>query len=329
MKRIVASAAGLVWLLVCLATRAEEPRKIEARMKPGDTATYLLHTETTTDHVRQTTPKPEKRRVSFRSDMKVLVRCVEVSDEGVIHVEITYPDFMMETAMLENGRLSKIISDQNGARSYLDGKLQDSQTWGVLEKRGNPNLLKLFSSTIGFTLDRRGRVLDVKVPAELAGQFSGADVKQFFQQQVIFPEVGIMPGSEWSDVSERQVPQGPGPLSGKAVIDNTTYTYEANETALEKECARIRVAIKSRPKEKILGLKEFTQTNDGWSLVSLDNGQPVKSELRLFQEIKGTPEGVKTEIKTTGVVMMTLVQPPAAEPPKEEKAPEETKSGVE
>jgi len=329
MRRILASLISLVWLVVCSLLRAEETRSIEYRMKPGDSATYLLHAETTTDYSKQTTSKPEKRRVTFRSDMQVSIRCVGVSDEGEIRVEITYPEFIMETTMLEKGQLSKIITDRNGARSYLDGKLEESQTWGAMEKQRKPNLLKLFSSTVEFTLDKRGRVLDVKVPAELAGQFGGVDIKQFFQQQVIFPEMPVSPGTEWSQTSERQVPEGPGPLGGKAMVDDTTYTYEADETVLDRQCAKIRIATKSRPKEKILDLKEFTQTNEGFSLAALENGQPVKSELNLFQEMKGTPGGVKTELKTTGVVMMSLMQPPATEPPKEGKPPEETKSGVE
>lgn len=326
MKRDLMVGIAVVLLVVSVSARAEEPRKIEFRMKPGESVNYALRAETTTDSVRHASSGTEKRRLDFKSDMRVVLRCVKATEDGVTQVEITYPDFAMESSVTEKGRTSRVVSDRSGARSYVDGKLQESATWNVLEKQGRPNLAKLFGSVIEFTLDKRGRVLDVKVPAGLSGQFSGIDVKQFFRQQVIFPEVAISPGTEWNETSERVVPEGPGPLGRKVVIDEVVYVYEKSETASGRECARIGIKVTSKPKEKIANLKEFTQTNEGWSLMALENGQQVSSEMRLFQEMKGTPGGIRTELKTTGVVRTNLVEPSAetgASP--EKRAPEETK----
>jgi len=326
MKTLLAVLTGPAVFLTCVALHAEEPRLIEFRMQPGESANYALHVETRTVTTWHRTRGTEERTVNFESNMRVLIRCVKVSDEGVMHFEITYPDFKMETSMTEEGQTSTIVSDRNGARSYLNGKLQESLTWDQLEKQRRPNLAKLLGSLIEFTLDKRGRVLDAKVPASLAGRAPAVDIKQFFRQQVILPGVPIMAGAEWSESVEREVPQGPGPLHGRMMIDEAAYTYENNETAMGRECARIGIVISSRPKEEIPDLKEFKQSTEGWSLVDLDNGQLIQSYLKLSQDMKGTPSGIRAEVSTTGEVKTNLVLPSTAgTAPAEETAPAEKK----
>ncbi len=332
MKNHAAVATVLAILLVGTPLFAEEPRKMELRMQPGESVNYALHVDMRTDYTRQSSRGPEQRTLLFTSDMKVLIRCTQVSEDGVIHVEITYPDFTMQTSITEQGGTSRIISDRDGARSYADGKLQESITWEALEKQGRPNLRKLFGSIITFSVDRRGKVLDVQFPPGLAERFPGVDTKQFFRQQIVFPEVAITPGTEWNETSEREAPRGPGPLDGKIMIDEAVYQYQRNEKAFERDCARIEILVKSRPKEKIPNLTEFKQTNEGWALADLRSGQLVQSQMKIAQEMRGTPGGIKTEVRTTGEIRTSLVEPAAARPPPTEtppqKAPTETKSGV-
>jgi len=326
MKTALVVLIGLVSLSMCAGAHGQDPRKIEFRMQPGESVAYALHAETTTEYAAYMSRGTDKRTTVFKSDMRVLMRCVKLSPEGVVHAEMTYPDFSLETVMIQGGRMSKIVSDRDGARSYVDGKLEEELTWENLEEHGRPNLKKLFSSMIGLSFDRTGKVLDVKAPPGLSTRFTWVDVKPFFRHLVILPAVAIAPGAQWNEATEREIPQGPGPLSGKIMLDKRTYTYQGNETTLGRECARIRMVISSQPKESIPNLKEFKQTTEGWSLVSLDNGQLVVSELKLFQEMKGTPGGVKTEVKTTGQVRTSLVQPPAAEAASgEQKPPVDTK----
>ncbi len=317
MKRVLAGLIGVSVLLLSAAGIAEEAKLSEFRMRPGESGEYSLKVTTRTDSVRGT----KKSRLVLTSDMRVFLRCVRISDNGAMHVEITYPDFTMQTSLTQGGQTSKIVSDRTGARSYVDGTLQDSATWEELEEQGRPNLAKLFGSMIEFTLDKRGRVVDVKVPSDLAADLPGVNVKQFFNQQVILPGVPVGPGAEWSESIERQVPQGPGPLHGIVMIDETTYKYEKNETALGRECARIAIQVTSRPKQEVTELEEFKQTSEGWSLVQLENGQPLQSHLNLFQEMKGTLGGLRLEVETTGEVNTNLILPaaPAEQAPVEKK----------
>jgi hypothetical protein len=316
MKTVLAvlTSAGIV--LLSAKVIAEEGRLTEFRWRPGESGQYALQVRTRTESVLGT----RKSTLVLMSDMKVLIRCVRVSDDGMMHLEISYPDFTMETSMTQSGQTSKIVTDRSGARSYVEGKLQDSATWEQLEAQGRPNLAKLFSSLIEFTVDKRGRVLDVKVPSDLVVDLPGVDVKQFFKQLVILPGMPISPGAEWSESTEREVPQGPGPLHGRVMIDETTYKYEKDEAAVGRECARIGILITSRPKQEIPNLKEFKQASDGWSLVDLENGQPVQSHLGLSQQMSGTSGGLGFEAKTTGEVNMNLVLPvgPATNPAQEE-----------
>ncbi len=321
MKRVSVVLTGLLFLSIWLRADGQKTRMIEFRMTPVNSAAYDLHAETTTEYVSYKSQGTDKRTLNFKADMRVLLRCVKATSDGVVQLEITYPDFSMETTMTEGGRTSMIISDGAGARSYVDGKLQEQATWEELEKEGNPNLRKLFNSSIGFSLDRTGKVLEVKAPPELSTRFTWIDVKQFFQNQVIFPDVPVAPGSEWNQTTEREVPRGPGPLGRKIMVDQATYEYQSNETVLGRECARIRAFVTSQPKEEILSLKEFQQTYEGWALVGLDNGQLVMSEMKLFQEMKGTPGGIKTEVKTTGQVKTSRVSVPSSKGASTEKKP--------
>jgi len=313
MKKDLMVLIGLLLVSVCVGARGQEPQKIELRMQPGDSATYTLHAETTTEYAAYRARGTVKRTTVFKSDMLFLIRCTELSADGVIHVEIMYPDFTLETSVTERGQTSKIVSDRDGARSYVDGKLQEQATWENLEKQGRPNLKKLLSSIIKFTLDSTGKVLDVEAPKELGTSFAGADLKQFFQHQVIFPPVAVAPGAEWNETRKREVQRVPRPLGGKTMLDEVTYKYERNETAMGRQCARIAMVATTRPSEEIPDLKEFKQTNEGWSLISLDNGQLILSEMKLSQETAGTPQGIRHEAKTTGVVRTSLVQPSSAE----------------
>lgn len=321
MKRVSVALIGLLFLSICLCADGQKARKIEFRMTPVKSATYNMHAETTTEYVSYRSRGTEKRTLDFKADMRVLLRCVKATSDGVVHLEITYPDFTLETTMTEKGRTSMIISDGTGARSFVDGKLQEQTTWEELEKRGSPNLRKLFNSSIAFTLDSTGKVLEVKAPPELSTRFTWVDVKQFFRNQVIFPDVPVAPGAEWNLTTEREVPRGPGPFSGKIMVDEATYEYQGNETASGRECARIRAFVTSRPKEKVPNLNEFKQTYEGWALVGLENGQLVMSEMKLFQEMKGTPGGIKTEVKTTGRVRTSLAPGPGSEGAAPEKKP--------
>ncbi|MFQ5793173.1 MAG: hypothetical protein ACE5JI_22100 [Acidobacteriota bacterium] len=326
MKKISVVLIGLVFVSICHCAFGQEPRKIEFWMMPGKSATYDIRAETTTEYVSYRSAGTEKRTIGFKSDMRIVLRSVKATSDGVIHLEITYPDFFIETAVTEGGSTSKIVTDSNGARSYVDGKLQEQTTWEEQEKQGRPNLKKLFSSVIEFALHSTGKVLDVTTPAELATRFTWVDIKNFFQNQVIFPEVAIAPGAEWNQTSDREVPQGPGPLGGSIMLDETAYKYQGNEMAMGRECARISVVVASRLKEEIQNLNEFKQTNKGWSLIALENGQTVISEMNLFQEMKGTPRGVRTEVKTTGTVTTRLVQSPTpAAAPSEKKPPVEAR----
>jgi len=312
MKRLllalIATGSSLTWGVA----RPEEPRSIEFRMQPGESANYSLRVETRTEITWHRPQGPETRTVHFQSEMKVLIRCAAITPEGVMRIEILYPDFHLETTVNESGQTSRIVSDKAGARSYVNGKLQEAATWAQLEAQGRQNLPKLLATLIEFSLDNRGRVLDVKVPAALAGQFSDTAIKQFFRQQVILPGVPIAPGSEWSDKTERTAAAGPSFMQGKTMIDETTYAYEKNESVSGRECARIAIAITSHPKEEIPDVKEFKQSSEGESLLALDNGQVVESYLNLSQEIQGTPGGVRAEAKTTGEVKTSLL-PPASE----------------
>ncbi len=326
MKRISVALIGLLLGSVCLGAFGQTARKIEFRMTPVDSANYNLLAETTTEYLSEKSRGTEKWSVGFRADMRVALRCVKATSDGVVHVEITYPDFTMQITRTDDQRTSTIITDRTGARSYVDGKLQEQISWEDEEKEGNPNLKKLFSSAIEFTVDSTGRVLDVKVPPELSTRFTWVDIKHFFRNQVIFPDMAIAPGAEWNQTSEREVPRGPGPLGRKIMVDEAIYQYEKNEMAMGRDCARIRVSVTSRPKEEILDLKEFKQTYDGWALIALENGQLVSSEMTLFQQMKGAPGGIPTEVKTTGKVKTSLVQTPAAEAaPAEEKPPADAK----
>jgi hypothetical protein len=316
----------LMILLAFGLVQAQEARKLELRMQPGESANYILHAETRTQQVRSTTRGDEKRTLTFKSDMKVLLRCVQLSPDGQIHVEITYPDFVMETSVTEKDQTVKVVTDMQGARSYVDGTLDQQSTWESLEKEGRPNLKKLFTSLIEFTLDKTGKVTNVKMPKDIAGSFGGIDVKQFFRQQVIFPPIAVAPGAQWSDTRERDLPRGPKPLGGIIMIDEAAYTYERNETAMEKECARIAIVSTSKPKEQIREMSDFEQTNTGWSLVDLQNGLTVLSEVRLTQKMRGTPAGVKSTVETTGVVNTTLVVTPVTpEATEKDLSPVETK----
>jgi len=322
MKKSLAFLTALFLVWSCFPAHPEEPRKFEFRMEPGESATYALHVDTTTQYVEYKSRGTERRTFVFKSDMQVLLRCIEVTADGLVRVEITYPEFFMETAMTEGGRTSKIVTDSQGVKTYLDGKLGDQATWELVEKEGRPNLKKVFGSIIRFTLDRKGRVLDAKAPEGLRVQLAGVDIKQFFRNQVIFPGVPIVPGAEWSESSEREAPPGPGPLSGKIMLDETSYEYQRNETAMGRETARIHVVVKSRPRDEIPNLKEFKQTSEGWSLIALENSQLVQSEMKLYQEVKGTPGGIRTELKTTGKVTTSLLPTsPAKADSAQEKAP--------
>ncbi len=311
MKKVSVILIGSLFASNYLVAAEVKSRKIEFRMTPGESVHYALHAETTTEYVSYRSRGTQKGTMAFKADMRVLMRCLNVSDTGVVHAEITYPDFYMETTVTEDGRTNRIVSDENGAMSYVDGKLQEHLTWEDLEKQGRPNLKKLFSSLIGISLDKTGKVLDVKAPVELATRFTWVDVKSFFRNQVIYPEVAIAPGAEWNDVTEREALRGPGPLGGKIILDQASYQYQKDETAMGRECARIWARVTSRPKEEVPALKEFKQTSEGWSLISLENGQLVLSEMQLFQQMKGTPGGIETEVKTTGNMKTTLMQPPS------------------
>lgn len=297
---------------------SEEPRLIEFRMQPGESANYALQVDTRTEITWHRPQGPESRTVHFQSDMKVFIRCAAVTPEGVMRIEIFYPDFRLETTVNEGGQTSRIVSDKAGARSYVNNKLQDTATWEQLEAQGRQSLPKLLAAIIEFSLDNRGRVLDVKVPPALAGQFSDTAIKQFFRQQVILPGVPIAPGAEWSDKAERTATAGPSFMTGKAMIDETTYTYEKNETVSGKECARIAIAVTSSPSEEIPDVTEFKQSSEGWSLLSLENGQLVESQMKLSQVIHGTPGGVSAESRTTGEVKTSLLPPTEKSPAVEE-----------
>ncbi len=322
-RSLMILVASLIASMV-IGAHSQEARKIEFRMLPGESLTYTMHAETTTEYLSSGSGGKEQRKEVFKSDMQVFMRCIKLSPDGVLDLEITYPDFSMETVMTEGGRTSRIVSDTEGAKAYLDGELQEQLTWPNLEKRGRPNLKKLFSALIGLRLDRTGKVLEVKVPPELATRFSRVEVKDFFRHQVIFPPVPVAPGAEWSESSERELSRGP--LRGSIMLEKATYKYGKNETVSGRECARIGIVLSSQPKEEIPDLNEFKQTNEGWSLVSLESGHLVSSEMKLFREIKGTPGGRKAGAKTTGRVRTDLVQPSAAEAaPGQEKTPVDAK----
>jgi hypothetical protein len=310
MKRRLLSLIAVGSLLTPAAAPSEEARLIQFRMQPGESANYVLQVETRTEITWHRPQGPETRTVHFQSEMKVLIRCAGVTPEGVMQIEIFYPDFRLETTVNEVGQRSRIVSDKAGARSYVNDKLHETATWEQLEARGNQNLPKLLATLIEFSLDTRGRVLDVKVPAPLAGQFSETAIKQFFRQQVILPGVPIAPGAEWSDKTEQTVAAGPSFMTGKTMIDETTYTYEKNETVSGRECARIAITVTSQPKQEIPDMKEFKQSSEGGALLALGNGQLVESQMKLSQVILGTPGGVRAESRTTGHVKTSLLPPP-------------------
>lgn len=324
MKRSLMILIASLIASIVIGAHSQESRKIEFRMQPGESLTYTMHAETTTEYLSSASGGKEQRKVVFKSDMQVFMRCIKLSPEGALDLEITYPDFSMETVMTEGGRTSRIVSDAEGAKAYLDGELQEQLTWANLEERGRPNLKKLFGALIGIRLDRMGKVLEVKPPPELTARFSWVEVKDFFRHQIIFPPVPVAPGAEWSESSERELSRGP--LRGSIMLEEATYKYEKNETVSGRECARIGIVVSSQPKEEIQDLNEFKQTNQGWSLVSLESGHLVSSEMKLFQEIKGTPGGRKAGAKTTGRVRTDLVKPAAAEAAREqEKSPVDAK----
>ena len=310
MNRRLLSLIAAAGLLTPVVASSEEARLVEFRMQPGESANYALHVDTQTEITWQRPEGPETRTVQFQSEMKVFIRCAAVTPEGVMRIEIFYPDFRLETTVNEAGQTSRIVSDNAGARSYINNKLQETATWEQLEAQGRQNLPELLATLVEFSLDNRGRVLDVKVPAALAGQFSDAAIKQFFRQQVILPGVPIATGSEWSDKTERTAATGPSFMTGKTMIDETTYTYEKNETVLGRECARIAITITSSPSQDIPDVKEFKQDSEGWSLLSLENGQLVQSQMKLSQEIHGTPGGVSAVSRTIGEVKTSLLPPP-------------------
>lgn len=292
------------------AAASEEPRPIEFRMQPGESANYALHVDTQTEITWHRPQGPETRTVRFQSQMKVFIRCAASTPEGVMRIEILYPDFRLETTVNEAGQTSRIVSDKAGARSYINNKLQETATWEQLEAQGRQSLPKLLATLVEFSLDNRGKVVDVKVPAALAGQFSDTTIKQFFRQQVILPGVPIAPGAAWSDKTERTAAAGPSFMAGKTMIDETTYTYEKNEIVSGRECARIAISVISSPSEQIPDVKEFKQSSEGWSLLAVENGQLVESQMKLSQEIHAEPGGVSAVSRTTGEVKTTLLPPP-------------------
>lgn len=310
MNKSLLSLIAVGGFLTTGAAFSEEARRIEFRMQPGESANYALQVDTRTEITWQRPEGPDTRTVRFQSEMQVFTRCAAVTPEGVMRIEILYPDFRLETTVNESGQTSRIVSDKAGARSYINNKLQETATWEQLEAQGRQSLPKLLATLVEFSLDNRGRVLDVKVPASLAGQFSDTAIKQFFRQQVILPGVPIAPGAEWSDRTERTAAAGPSFMTGKSMIDETTYTYQKNETASGRECARIAIAVTSSPSDEIRDVKEFRQTSEGWSLLALDNGQPVESQMKLSQEIHGTPGGVSAVSRTVGEVKTSLLPPP-------------------
>ena len=322
MKNALTALVVSFLVSIGLTALCQEARKIEFRMQPGETLFYDMDLETATEYVAEMPRGTDRRTIVFKSDMRVLMRCTKLSPDGSVHVEITYPQFSLDTTETRATQVTRIVSDNDGARSYVDGKLTQRLTWENLEQEGRPNLKKLFASIIGFTLDRTGKVLDVRAPEEFTARFTGVDMKEFFRHQVIFPGLEIAPGAEWSQVAERESPPAQGPLGRQLMVDEASHKYESTQMAMGRQCARILSSITTRPKEEeVRDLKAFKQMNEGWSLIALDNGQLVMSEMRLSQEMETTQGGINTQVKTTGRVKTSLVPPSSLKTAPADKTP--------
>ena len=158
-------------------------------------------------------------------------------------------------------------------------------------------------------MNRRGEVIDVKVPEELEGDsasarnpMSGDMLKQVTQQAaLVFPEGGLSVGKSWDSSIDMN-------MNGMAMKTKNTYTYEGTEKVDGKELhkfgIKIDMAIEGGPQGIEVSVKD--QDNGGVVYFDAQEGRIVSATSKQKMTLEMNAQGQQIEQEMDGTVKLTV-----------------------
>jgi hypothetical protein len=174
----------------------------------------------------------------------------------------------------------------------------------------NESISKVLGKKILQKMNRRGEVLEVKLPPEMEGNSSGDGpsgdmIKQMNQQSaLVFPEGPMTVGKSWESTMDME-------MNGMKMKNKVTYRYDGTEKVNGKELHKFNMTnnmqVEGGPQGIEIEVKE--QNNEGVLYFDNDSGRIVSTnqKQKMKLELNAQGQAIDQEIDSKSVLTVTPI----------------------
>ncbi len=203
-RRNVGLSIFLLLTVPVLCTCARKTVTLESRFKKGEEIGYRLTIKGDGTVAISGLPgqKENAPEAPMKMDMEIAYRMVvrDVDPEGTADIEVQFDNFKSVTDSA--GLKITMEVDKKGARMLQGDTI-------IKDAPGLEGMKKLFEKPIAIKMDKRGKLLALTKPGELANLLPHTDIYNLFKQsQFVLPDGPVVVGQSWGEKRDVFIEEG-------------------------------------------------------------------------------------------------------------------------